>query len=97
MHRRIWFLVAAAAGVLALAGSAAAMRTAAPGAARVSSGTASFAKQWATVPRTPAGRVAKKSLVFGLEQTVTGFNLDDADENAYYAAIVAGTPIIRGN
>lgn len=96
MHRRIWFLVAAAVGVLALAGSAAAMRTAGPTAARTS-GTTSFAKAMASVPRTPAGRAAKKTVVFGLEQAVTGFNLADADENAYYAAIVAGTPIIRGN
>jgi peptide/nickel transport system substrate-binding protein len=36
-------------------------------------------------------------MVFGLEQTVTGFNLNDLDENAFYAAIVAGTPVIRGN
>ena len=35
-------------------------------------------------------------MVFGLEQTVTGFNLSHADQNAFYAAIVAGTPIIRG-
>jgi peptide/nickel transport system substrate-binding protein len=35
-------------------------------------------------------------MVFGLEQTVTGFNLQDLDENAFYAAIVAGTPVIRG-
>jgi peptide/nickel transport system substrate-binding protein len=96
MHRRIWFLVAAAVGVLALAGSAAAMRTASSSAARASA-PSSFAKAWASEPRTPAGRAVKKSLVFGLEQTVTGFNLGDADENAYYAAIVAGTPIIRGN
>ncbi len=97
MHRRIWFLVAAAIGMLALAGSAAAMRTASPssGAARV--GTESFAKSWATAPRTPAARAHSASLIFGLEQAVTGFNLGEADENAYYAAIVAGTPIIRGN
>ena len=35
-------------------------------------------------------------MVFGLEQTVTGFNLGNADQNAFYAAIVAGTPVIRG-
>src|SRR5205823_1141914 len=54
-------------------------------------------KAWASTPRTPAARAAKKTMVFGLEQTVTGFNLGDADENAFYAAIVAGTPILRGN
>jgi len=35
-------------------------------------------------------------MVFGLEQGVTGFNTLEADENAFYAAIVAGTPILRG-
>jgi peptide/nickel transport system substrate-binding protein len=95
MHRRVWFLAAAAAGVLALAGSAAAMTTGASSSshARVSA----FAKAYASIPRTPAAREAKKTMVFGLEQTVTGFNLNDFNENAFYAAIVAGTPIIRGN
>jgi peptide/nickel transport system substrate-binding protein len=99
MHRRIWFLVAAAVGVLALAGSATAMRTAGANGARTTArtGISSFAKSWAQVPRTSAARATKKTLVFGLEQTVTGFNLGDADENAYYASIVAGTPVIRGN
>jgi len=96
MHRRIWFLAAAAVGVLALAGSAAAMRAAGPSSARAA-GLESFTKAWANEPRTPAARAAKKSLVFGLEQAVTGFNIGEADENAYYAAIVAGTPIIRGD
>jgi peptide/nickel transport system substrate-binding protein len=38
----------------------------------------------------------KKDMVFGLEQTVTGFNILDLNEEAFYAAIVAGTPIVRG-
>lgn len=94
MHRRIWFLAAAAVGVLAIAGSATAMKAARPTSARA---LPSFASAYANTPRTPAARAAKKTLIFGLEQAVTGFNLGDADENAYYAAIVAGTPIIRGN
>ena len=97
MHRRVWFLAAAAAGVLLLASSAAAMtaaRSSSSGARALSA--APFAKAWASVPRTPAARAAKKTMVFGLEQGVTGFNLNEADENAFYAAIVAGTPIIRG-
>lgn len=93
MHRRVWFLVAAAAGVLMLAGSAAAM-TAGSASSTV---RARAATEWGGVPRSPAARAKKKSMVFGLEQAVTGFNLNNADENAYYAAIVAGTPIIRGN
>jgi peptide/nickel transport system substrate-binding protein len=98
MHRRVWFLAAAVAGVLLLAGSATAMTVNSAGShSRALAGT-SAAKAWEnSIPRTPAARAAKKTMVFGLEQTVAGFNLDDADENAYYAAIVAGTPIIRGN
>jgi peptide/nickel transport system substrate-binding protein len=99
MHRRVWFLVAVAAALLGLAGSAAAM-TAAGSRTSASAGNlraAPFAKAWASAPRTPAARKVKKTMVFGLEQGVTGFNLGDADENAYYAAIVAGEPILRGN
>ena len=98
MHRRVWFLAAAVAALLGLAGSAAAMTAGSnsSSSARVLK-AAPFAKAWASVPRTPAARAAKKTMVFGLEQTVTGFNLGDADENAFYAAIVAGTPILRGN
>ncbi len=97
MHRRVWFLAAVAAGVLLLAGSAAAMTVKSSSSHSDALATTPFAKAWASIPRTPAARAAKKDMVFGLEQTVTGFNLDDLDENAFYAAIVAGTPIIRGN
>jgi peptide/nickel transport system substrate-binding protein len=96
MHRRVWFLAAAAAGVLLLAGSAAAMTAGVGSSHSDALATAPFAKAWASTPRTPAARKVKKTMVFGLEQTVTGFNLDDLDENAFYAAIVAGTPVIRG-
>src|SRR5262249_15834781 len=94
MQRRVWFLAAVAAAVFGLVGSAAAMTAASSGAPSVH--PASFAKAWASIPRTPAARAAKKTMVFGLEQTVTGFNILDADENAYYAAIVAGFPVVRG-
>ena len=100
MHRRVWFLAAAVAAVLGLAGSAAAMTAAGSSASSSSSvgvnSAAAYAKATAAIPRTPAARQAKKTMVFGLEQAVTGFNLGDADENAFYAAIVAGTPILRG-
>jgi peptide/nickel transport system substrate-binding protein len=97
MHRRVWFFAAALAAVLGLAGSAAAMTAGSnsSSSARVLR-AAPFAKAYAAIPRTPAARAAKKTMVFGLEQAVTGFNLGDADENAFYAAIVAGTPILRG-
>ena len=96
MHRRVWFLVAAVVAVLGLAGSAAAVTAAKSSSSASSLHAAPFAKAWANIPRTPAARAAKKTMVFGLEQTVTGFNLGNADQNAFYAAIVAGTPVIRG-
>ncbi len=96
MHRRVWFLAAAAAGVLLLAGSAAAMTAGSASSHVRVLAAAPYAKAAASIPRTPAARAVKKDMVFGLEQTVTGFNLNDLDENAFYAAIVAGTPIIRG-
>src|ERR1700751_5877391 len=97
MHRRVWFLVATVAALLGLAGSAGAVTAARSSSTARSLHAAPFAKAWANVPRTPAARKAKKTMVFGLEQGVTGFNLGDADENAFYAALVAGEPILRGN
>jgi len=97
MHRRVWFLAAAVVAVLGLTGSAAAVTAGKSSSSNASSlHAAPFAKAWANIPRTPAARAAKKTMVFGLEQTVTGFNLGNADQNAFYAAIVAGTPVIRG-
>ena len=96
MHRRVWFLAAAVVAVLGLAGSAAAVTAGKSSNSASSLRAAPFAKAWANIPRTPAARAAKKTMVFGLEQTVTGFNLGNADQNAFYAAIVAGTPVIRG-
>jgi len=97
MHRRVWFLAAVAAALLGVVGSAGAMTAAKSSSATARSPYAtSFAQASASVPRSPAARQAKKSMVFGLEQGVTGFNTLEADENAFYAAIVAGTPILRG-
>lgn len=96
MHRRVWFLAAAVVAVLGLTGSAAAVTAGKSSNSASSLRAAPFAKAWANIPRTPAARAAKKTMVFGLEQTVTGFNLGNADQNAFYAAIVAGTPVIRG-
>jgi peptide/nickel transport system substrate-binding protein len=96
MHGRIVFPIAAAAAVLALAGSAAAMTVASPSSSGHTPAATSVAREWANVPRTSAARAAKKTMVFGLEQAVTGFNILDVDENAFYSALVAGTPVIRG-
>lgn len=97
MHRRVWFLVAAVAGVLTLAGSAAAMTVASSSAsARVSTATP-FAKAFASVPRTPAARQAKKIINFAMEQDAGGFNLNNIDFTGAWAAYFGETPIIRGN
>jgi hypothetical protein len=72
MHRRIWFLAAAAVGVLALAGSAAAMRTTSVTTPASHDSTMSkvqpFAKSWAATPRTPAARAAKSTITVAMEQ-----------------------------
>ena len=97
MHRRLWLLAGAAAAVLLLAASATATTKVAGSASKSALAAAPFAQSWAQVPRTPAARKAKSVLVFGMEQDVLGFNTLQADENAYWAAITANTPVIRGN
>jgi ABC-type transport system substrate-binding protein len=94
MHRSVWFLAAAAAGVLVLAGSAAAMR--APAASRANA-TSAGARALASVPRTPAARAAKKTLNFAMEQDAGGFNLANIDFTGAWAAYFGETPVIRGN
>ena len=93
MHRRVWFLAAAALGVLALASSAAAMTTTGSRTAAKSS----FARQLASVPRTPAARQAKKIVNFAMEQDAGGFNLANIDFTGAWAAYFGETPEIRGN
>jgi peptide/nickel transport system substrate-binding protein len=89
-------LVAVTVGVLLLAGSAAAVRAGSSSSQPRVLAATPYAKAAASIPRTPAARAVKKDMVFGLEQTVTGFNILDLNEEAFYAAIVAGTPIVRG-
>jgi len=69
MHKR--GLAAAAAAVLLIPAA-----TASADHARLATtpAAAPFAQAWAQVPRTPAARAAKKTLVFGAEQDITGFN-----------------------
>lgn len=95
MHRRVWFLAAAAViAVLALASSAAAMRTTASSQTAAKS---SFAKAFANIPRTPAARAAKKTVNFAMEQDAGGFNLANIDFTGAWAAYFGETPIIRGD
>jgi peptide/nickel transport system substrate-binding protein len=96
MHRRVWFLAAAAVAVLALAGSASAMRTGATG-SRTLSASSAAAQALANVPRTPAAREAKKTVAFAMEQDAGGFNLANIDFTGAWAAYFGEIPIIRGD
>jgi len=89
MHRKIWFLVAAAVAVFALTGTAAATG------GRQS--LTSFEKATANVPRTPQGRAAAGTLNFVMEQDVGGFFALDVDETQFWAAVTGVDPEIRGN
>lgn len=97
MHRRVWFLAAAVAGVLMLAGSAAAMTVAGDSSLHGASASTSSANMFANVPRTPAARQAKKILTFAMEQDAGGWNLANQDFTGAWAAYFGETPIIRGN
>jgi peptide/nickel transport system substrate-binding protein len=102
MHRRLWLFAGAAFAGLMLVAAAGAMSNVARDSAssqaapRATLKAAPFAQAWAEVPRSPAARQAKSVLVFGMEQDVSGFNVLNADQNAYWAAITGDTPVIRG-
>lgn len=97
MHRRLWLLVGLGAAVIALAASGSAGAKVAGTGSHVQPAAAPFALAWAHVPRTPAARKASNILVFGMEQDVAGFNLAEADETEYWAAVTGESPVIRGN
>jgi len=106
MHRRIWFLAAAALAVLAVAGSASAMRmgpTATKASASANGFTmgkiAPFAKSWAATPRTPAARQAKKTINVAMEQDIGSgntWNINQANSTLAWATWVGWNPILRG-
>jgi peptide/nickel transport system substrate-binding protein len=94
MTRRLWPVAVAMLAVLAVAGTASSSaRTSHT--ARLAA--APFAQAWANVPRTTAARSAKDTLVFGLEQDVSGFNTSEESQNAFWAALTGNTPVLRGN
>src|SRR5438034_807521 len=97
MHKRLWLLAGAAVAMLLVAVSATATTTKVSKGTSASLSAAPFAQAWANVPRTTAGRKAKSVLVFGMEQDITGFNLAQADQTAYWAAVTGETGVIRGN
>jgi peptide/nickel transport system substrate-binding protein len=97
MHRRVWFLVAAVAAVLGLAGSAAAMTAAGSSSSSRALAATPFSKALANVPRTPQARAASKVVKFAMEQDAGGWNLANQDFTGAWAAYFGETPIIRGN
>jgi peptide/nickel transport system substrate-binding protein len=96
MHKRVWFLVAAAAGVLMLAGSAAAMTGYSASAQGGALAVTPFAKAFAA-NSTPAARRANSTVNFAMEQDAGGFNLANQDFTGAWAAYFGETTEIRGN
>jgi ABC-type transport system substrate-binding protein len=88
MHRKVWFLVAAAVAVFALTGTAAAM-----------GGTSSVVRaapfHWQVT--TPQQRAVSHTLNFGMEQDVSGFDSLNANQDQYWAVVTGETPVIRGD
>lgn len=103
MHRRFWFLAAAALAVLAVAGSASAMQMGPTSAARSAGGftmakVAPFAKSWAATPRTPAARAKKSTINVAMEQDIgsgTTWNINQANSTLAWAVWVGWNPILR--
>jgi ABC-type transport system substrate-binding protein len=95
MHRRIWLLAGAAAAVLVVAGAATATnRTASAPALDVTPAAAPFAQSWAKVPRTPAARAAKNTVVIAMEQDLPGtFNINYTPSNSFWTTQVV-TPVL---
>ena len=96
MHRSVWILAGVGAAVMLFATSATATTKAAGSARSATLAAAPFARSWADVPRTAAGRKAKSVLVFGMEQDVAGFNVLNANSNGLWASITGVEPTIRG-
>lgn len=88
MHRKFWFLVAAAVAVFALTGTAAATGG--------RQGMTAFEKAMAN-SRTPEARAVSTTLNFGMEQDVSGFFALHTDQTLFWAAVTGAVPEIRGN
>jgi peptide/nickel transport system substrate-binding protein len=95
MHRRFWLFAGIAAALVAASASATAT-------AKLTSGktaslkAAPFAQAWANVPRSPAARKARQTLVFAGEQDPSGFNGLQATQSSAWAVYEGNTPVIRG-
>ena len=97
MHKRLSLLAGAAVALLVLAATATATSKVATtaSAADATPAAAPFAQSWANVPRTPAARRAKTTLVFGQEQDIDGFNTNLTCCNQFWAGVQT-VPVIRG-
>lgn len=103
MHRRIWFLGVAAVAVLAVAGSASAMRTGPASAKAGANGftmpnVGSFAQSWAQTPRTPAARAHASTINVAMEQDIGSgntWNINQANSTLAWAVWVGWNPILR--
>jgi peptide/nickel transport system substrate-binding protein len=97
MHKRLSLLAGAAVALLVLAATATATSkvAATASAADATPAAAPFAQSWANVPRTPAARKAKTTLVFGQEQDIDGFNTNLTCCNQFWAGVQT-VPVIRG-
>jgi peptide/nickel transport system substrate-binding protein len=97
MHKRLSLLAGAAVALLVLAATATATSKVATtaSAADATPAAAPFAQSWANVPRTPAARKAKTTLVFGQEQDIDGFNTNLTCCNQFWAGVQT-VPVIRG-
>lgn len=102
MHRRLWLLAGAAVATVLLVASSATAKTDATASSAAALGTpaaAPFAQAWAKVPRTTAGRMANNTVVFAIDEDISGFNTNlsccnelvagwmGADETGYGAFI----------
>ncbi|HEY3542000.1 MAG TPA: peptide ABC transporter substrate-binding protein [Gaiellaceae bacterium] len=95
MHRRFWLFAGIAAALVAASTSATATAKLARGKA-ASLRAAPFAQAWANVPRSPAARKARGTLVFAGEQDPSGFNGLQSTQSSAWAVYEGNTPVIRG-
>lgn len=96
MHRQLWLLLGVSAVVLGLAASATAMSKTAASSRSATLAAAPFAQAWANVPRSPAARKAKSTVVVAMEQDLSGtWNVNQADSNLAWATWAGINPTLR--
>ena len=89
MHRKFWFLVAAAVAVFALTGTAAATGS--------RHGMTAFQKSYANIKWSPQARQQAGQLNYGMEQSIDGFFGLHTDQALFWASLTGEVPVIRGN